>query len=94
MDPAIKAAETAIARDRIQAAATALAERYGLDAQVAAVSDVQRAPLQVRDLYQMRAVADLLDAIVTAGSDTTQPDADTDTDERAAKPARAAARRR
>ena len=66
MDNRIKATRTAIARNRMQVATRALAERYGLAAQVAAIDAAARVPASAREVYQLEATADLLDAIIAA----------------------------
>lgn len=72
MDPAVKATRTAIARNRVTVAAEALAARHGLGAQMDAISAAMRAPISARDVLQMEAVADLIDAIVGSGSEPAQ----------------------
>lgn len=66
MDPSVKATRTAIAQNRVTVAASAVAERYGLTDQLTAVQTASAVRADVRPLYQMEAVADLLDAIVAS----------------------------
>ncbi|CAA9272271.1 MAG: hypothetical protein AVDCRST_MAG77-3238 [uncultured Chloroflexi bacterium] len=72
MHPASLAIATQEAQLRITAAATALADRFGLADQLAALQGARSKDAQVAQLFQRRAVADLLEAVAAA----TAPDAD------------------
>jgi predicted flap endonuclease-1-like 5' DNA nuclease len=68
MDPAAKRTKMAILQNRVAVSASALAERHGLHAAAEQVTRAQVAPLSVRDVYQLEAIADLIDALVASGS--------------------------
>lgn len=64
MDAGIRAARLQLARDRIRVATLALVERHGLHDHSTTMADADRMPVAVRDVYQLEAVAALLDALV------------------------------
>jgi hypothetical protein len=92
MGPAIRAAREQVAQERLLAAAETLAGRFGLQAQHEALAAARtgiRDPL-VAGLFQREAIADLLDALLTATEPTAELPAP---DERLADLTAAAARR-
>jgi hypothetical protein len=77
MDKGTFGARRQIARERILIAAGALGERFGLKEAAARLTTIQARDPQIRHLFELEIVADLLDGVLQATEAAPQDEAET-----------------